>query len=278
MKTATKAIKRVHYKNVKYVVSDFTKGSFNSTGTDIYFHVPKEIDFCAYYPYAESSSASVLPGKDGIITVNTDEGNKTTASQKTIDFMYAHATASHSNPTISFTKANMYDDNAFHHMMTCLKVIFKLGEGFEGQSFDKNITIGMNGAKHNGTFNLRRYGWTEPVGEASNIVLFDNSEKQYDVTNETITAEEGAKEVAFTLYLLPQQSKMIFPIQVSYPTSNDPKVVEYVGTIYRNLESGKKYTYNINLNKKALTVEEASIVDWENKTPGKNDAEMQTEK
>ena len=83
----------------------------------------QEYDVAAYCPFVGTSGIS-----QGVVQVLTDSENQATeAKRKYLDFLYATAKASATQPNVQLS---------FNHKMSRLKVEFKAGDGVELSDID----------------------------------------------------------------------------------------------------------------------------------------------
>ena len=261
------------YKNVKYTASKLTDEGktaiFTATaGAGIFFQDASEtVTFTAYAPYQESA-ANALPGTegDGVIVVDTKglTDNTQAASQEKIDFLFASgATASKSNPTVTFAKEDDSNDHSFKHKMARLELKLKVStsDGFDaGDMVKTGNTFKLSGLKHGGTFNVT-------TGETS--VTSENTTNDWVITSFKHTDASNVR--TYSLILLPQdvsQSqvglKLAITIDGQVYTTKD-------NAIKPNLEAGKSYSYEITAKKQGLKVEGCTITPWvSNSTTGGN--------
>ena len=124
-----------NYNNVEYNVTpsegDDKNATFTAAEDPIRFIEEGEHSFSAYAPYSSNTS----------ITLNTNDGNKTIAKQKAIDYIYATgAEASSMQPTVSFT-----GENQFNHVLSKLNITIKVGDGFNAADTSNISSITLKG-------------------------------------------------------------------------------------------------------------------------------------
>lgn len=225
------------YNNVQYVTTA-GDGSFthvNGSANGIFFENTDVVTFTAYYPFYGTNA--YLPGEDGIITDVTTEEQ---ANQKKFDFLFATATASRTNPTLSFT-----GDNAFKHKMTRLIINVKAdaNSGFDAEHvFIGQYSIG--GIKHSGTFNTA-------TGEA---VATGDATSEWKITGAADDKETNVRTYDMILY--PQsEASLTFKVNIAGQ--------EYVApAITPALAAGTSYTYTITVKKTGLEVSSCTIDKW----------------
>ena len=260
------------YKNVKYstYVQSTTATFTAETGKGIFFQDAGEtVTFAAYAPY-QTSAANALPGtnSDGIISVNTKENN-TSDKQESIDFLYASgATASRTNPTVSFT--NNGSDCSFHHKMARLDLVLKVSttDGFNPeQIIDDGNLVTLDGLKHQGTFNVTT-GEAKVTPESSMVIGWDITHcKHGDVCNEYTGYTR-----TYSLILLPQTTGEPLPLTINIDEQN----YKNTRSIHPALEAGHVYTYTITVKKTGLEVGTCTITNWNDGGSQAGDAVMPT--
>lgn len=251
------------YKNVEYSTSSTgaTAAFEAATGQGIFFQDATEtVTFAAYAPY-QTSAANALPGTNGVITVNTADYN-TSATQETIDFLYASgATASRNSPTVEFK-----DANAFAHKMARLDLVLKVSttDGFTAtQIFENTNVVKLGGLKHEGTFNVTTGNTAVTSASATADWVITGCKYADDNTNNTRT---------YSLILLPQDVTLsALPLTITLDGQNYKNTTN----INPNLQAGNVYTYTITVKKTGLTVSGCTITNWNDGGSGTGDATMQ---
>lgn len=254
------------YKNVKYTTA--TGGSSAAfaaaAGRGIFFQDAAEtVTFSAYYPYRESA-ADALPGTDGAVAVDTQDNN-TAAAQAGIDFLFASgATATKSNPTVSFSGA----DHQFKHCMAQLNLVITAAtdHGFTAAEAAAILetaagTYKLGGLVHAGTFNVTT-GATAATGSAVD---------GWDITSLVHSDVADTHTRTYTLILLPQDKS---GSALSFSAAIGGQTYTNSSSIAPNLEAGKKYTYSITLKKTGITVSGCTIAGWGTGTSGSGEATM----
>lgn len=235
----------VNYMNVPYVTAA-GNGSFTAAeGVEkgIFFQDGKQATFSAYYPYSDAV------GEDNTtIAANTVDQHDSAA----FDFLFADgATGSVANTALSFT-----GDASFRHRMS--QVVIKLtadaASGFDADEVLANAVTTLNGTKADGEFDVLT-GTAAATGEVASWTLNDNVELSGN---------------AYTMIMFPQKASDV-ELSIDYEGAN------YACRFDLNIESGKRYTYNVTLRKAGLTVAEAEIADWEDAGSSDLDADMQPE-
>lgn len=240
------------YKNVGYETeSNSTTALFTPIKQNeaIYFANDTEIvTFAAYAPYIKTLP-SVLPGSNGVISVDTRSKNNNDDGQTSINYLYAEgAQASKMNPIVAFT-----GEYAFKHVMSRIILTFKasISDGFTGNEiFTAGNKFILGGLKLAGNFDI-----TSGVAQATGPLVND-----WNFTGAIHQDNLAAKTRKYTLLLLPQEygagSKMTIKIKIGS--------TEYVNNqiITANLAAGTSYNYTIILKKDGLEVSGSTITDW----------------
>lgn len=205
------------YTNVQYTTTG--DGNFTAASNGILFQSSSDSwTFSAYYPYNAAG---------GTISTSTSDQS----AQKSFDFLYASgATASYSNPTVSFTGAA-----AFQHKMARLDLQIQAGAGV---SFGSSAAFALKGLKLNGTFNTAD-GTATATGEAGTDWW-------------TVTPNSGT----CSLILFPQT---VNSLQFQATVGEDT----YTCTLSSlTLSASNKYTYTITVSKTGINVSGCTISDW----------------
>lgn len=237
------------YTNMHY---ETTGGDGNFTHSDgavtgIFFQDAAEtVTFNAYYPFkgTEGTAAGTI----------SDVTTETQTNQKNFDFMFAEgATASRSNPTVSFT-----DDAIFKHKMTRLVLNIKTDSeaGFNAGDV-KNGTYSLKGLKHSGTFNTAD-GTATATGDASN-----------DYWEINATPSDANNVRTYTLILYPQSNA---DLTFKATIGGQDYTCNYITPA---LAAGTSYTYTITVKKTALVVSDCTIQKWNEADAQTGDATMQ---
>lgn len=238
--------------------AEFEAADQTQTSTMIFFQDASEtVTFAAYAPY-QSSSPNELPGTDGEITGGkTNEKNGSTTDQETIDFIYASgATASKSNPTVSFSG----DDHQFKHKMARLVLNVKMGDGFEATDISKITKIKLGGLIHEGTFNVTT-GTAAASSSASAV-------SDWEITNVVKTSTNNV--YTYTMILYPQTLSSALWLSINA----DGQMYTNSSTIKPGLSAGTSYEYTITVNKTGLTISGCTIGAWTSGTTGTGTATM----
>ena len=226
------------YTNMHYYTAG-GDGNFTHVGGEasgIFFQDAMEnVTFNAYYPFmgTEGDAAGTISD----VTTNDQTG------QKDFDFMFAqNATASRSNPTVSFMS-----DAIFKHMMTrlVLKIKTDANNGFKAEDVIKG-TYSLKGLKHSGTFNTAD-GTAAATGEAGT-----------DDWQITATPSDDNNVRTYTLILYPQT----LTAALTFKAVIDGQTYTNNNEIKPGLEAGTSYTYEITVKKTGLEVCDCTIKNW----------------
>lgn len=206
------------YTNVQYTTTT-DDGNFTAASNSILFQSSSDSwTFSAYYPYNAAG---------GTISTSTSDQS----AQKSFDFLYASgATASYSNPTVSFTGTA-----AFQHKMARLDLQIQAGAGV---TFGTTDAFALKGLKLNGSFDTAT-GTATATGDAGTEWW-------------TVTPSSGT----CSLILFPQE---VGSLQFQATVGGDT----YTCTLSSlTLSASNKYTYTIKVSKTGINVSGCTISDW----------------
>ncbi|MBC5604219.1 fimbrillin family protein [Bacteroides sp. M27] len=223
----------IHYKYTGDANSMFVaKGG---VAEEIWVLGTQEYDVAAYCPFVGTSGIS-----QGVVQVLTDsESQATEAKRKYLDFLYATAKASATQPNVQLS---------FNHKMSRLKVEFKAGDGVELSDIDCYLI----GLKLEGTFNTMTGATT--VNETA---------KPTDIYWGNVGAVDEYKMQAI---LLPQTVDN----KVSIQARMEGRLYEVEFPKLTKLDMGVSYNYTITANMSvdqkeyvfSITKEGTQINDW----------------
>lgn len=229
--------------NIKYQQSG-TGGTFtvvNGEGEDnaIYLKGSTGVTLTAYYPYTGENGTD-----PGIIAVNTGNEKQTATAQPTIDFLFATAQGSRTEPNVNFR---------FDHKMSKLVFVFKADESVTLS----DIQYTLDGLSLDGTFDTNT---GNTLTGASTADLTVN------------VATPGSGNMVSSLILLPQDVNTL------------PLELEMAGKYYTSsiedlfMAAGYEYTYNVTIHAASgteipkLTITQSTINPWTPGTGGDIDA------
>lgn len=271
------------YKNVGYMTtSTGTTADFSpmATGGGIFFEdATAEFTFAAYAPYAPSTSASVLPGNNGQVAVNTSN-QPTATEQEKVDYIYATgAKASKGSPVIRFTDhtAQGGSDCAFKHRMArlVLKVQVSNTDGFANAGVLEYAGYKLGGLVHEGTFDV-----TTGIASATGNAVSDWMLRQYDsskrtATDQCVTSFDATSGVmTLSMVVLPQTLANALAFEI-VPNDGEAQTYANKDMIKPALDAGYSYTYTITVKKTGLTVSGSTIEPWNDGGSVTGDAKMQ---
>ena len=218
------------YTNVRYVITG-GDGAFTPDGTTIYLPTDgSSLDFVAYYPHATDL-------ENGIYTVDVEDQS----DQSTIDLMAAGTqTANRIKNTVTFN---------FEHKLSKIVLTFKPGDGMALSELT-GMKVQLTNQQTLATFDV-----TQPDGE---VVVGTNTPATLTLnTDADGTSSEGivlpsANFDGMTIHLELSDGGSFFNWDLNNSQNAD------------KFEAGKKYVYDITVNKTRLDVT-ATITDW---TPG----------
>ena len=214
------------YTNVRYVTTG-GDGAFTPDGTTIYLPTDgSSLDFVAYYPHTTDL-------ENGIYTVDVEDQS----DQSTIDLMAAGMqTANRIKNTVTFN---------FEHKLSKIVLTFKPGDGMALSELT-GMKVQLTNQQTLATFDV-----TQPDGE---VVVGTNTPATLTLnTDADGTSSEGivlpsANFDGMTLHLELEDGGSFFNWDL-----NNSKADKF--------EAGKKYVYDITVNKSRLDVT-ATIEDW----------------
>ena len=214
------------YTNVRYVTTG-GDGAFTPDGTTIYLPTDgSSLDFVAYYPHTTDL-------ENGIYTVDVEDQS----DLSTIDLMAAGTqTADRSKNTVTFN---------FEHKLSKIVLTFKPGDGMALSEL-AGMTVQLTNQQPNATFDV-----TQPDGE---VVVGTNTPATLtlNTTDDGMSSEgivlPSANFDSMTLHLELEDGGSFFNWDL-----NNSKADKF--------EAGKKYVYDITVNKSRLDVT-ATIEDW----------------
>ncbi|WP_281695784.1 fimbrillin family protein [Bacteroides clarus] len=217
-------------RNVKYAYSTEAEcfQVVNPEGADhtIYFKGLYDMKLYAYAPYV--GERGIVPET---IEAATTSDLQAIDRQTNIDFLYAEGAGSQKNPKVDFI---------FHHRMSNILLNFKPKTGVQLS----DLSYKLKGLKLDGTY-------TPSTG----VAALKNSAIPQDIEMR-ITAAEDMKS---SLILYPQTFSVSTILEVimgnkSYAVSPSTDVV---------LEAGQQYVFDVLIGEQEMTINLASIVDWE---------------
>ena len=214
------------YTNVRYVTTG-GDGAFTPDGTTIYLPTDgSSLDFVAYYPHTTDL-------ENGIYTVDVENQS----DQSTIDLMAADTqTADRIKNTVAFN---------FEHKLSKIVLTFKPGDGMALSEL-AGMKVQLTNQQTLATFDV-----TQPDGE---VVVGTNTPATLtlNTTDDGMSSEgivlPSANFDSMTLHLELEDGGSFFNWDL-----NNSKADKF--------EAGKKYVYDITVNKSRLDVT-ATIEDW----------------
>ena len=214
------------YTNVRYVTTG-GDGAFTPDGTTIYLPTDgSSLDFVAYYPHTTDL-------ENGIYTVDVEDQS----DQSTIDLMAAGMqTANRIKNTVTFN---------FEHKLSKIVLTFKPGDGMALSELT-GMKVQLTNQQTLATFDV-----TQPDGE---VVVGTNTPATLtlNTTDDGMSSEgivlPSANFDSMTLHLELEDGGSFFNWDL-----NNSKADKF--------EAGKKYVYDITVNKSRLDVT-ATIEDW----------------
>lgn len=218
------------YSNVRYVTKN-GDGAFTPDGNTIYLPTDdSSLDFVAYYPHTASLTA------DGIYAVDvTDQ-----SGQKDIDLMAASKqTGNRIENTVTFN---------FVHKLSKVIFTFKPGDGMTDTEL-AGMKVQLTDQQTLATFDV-----TQPDGE---VVVGTN-------TPATLTLNTAADGSSSEGIVLPSSDFSGMTLHLELSDGSSFFNWDLNNSIADKFEAGKKYVYDITVNRTGLGVT-STIEDW---TPG----------
>ena len=227
----TKLLDNAHY------LTPGGDGKFEAEDGEVfYFTDNAEVDFTAYYPWTAPDKL-----ENGIIhDVFTGAAYQTPEKQPEIDFLFAPATGSATNPDVKLQ---------FRHCMSRVVLRFLPGDGI---STLDDIEYTLFGMILDGTFNTL-------TGEVKSEGTFSD--------RLTLTVPgDGAAELSSPLILFPMLGNDLRSLKLTmrgttytatYQLPQNP-----LNNNVRGLFAGHSYTYNVRINNTTMTISQATISDW----------------
>lgn len=245
------------YTNVAY--STTGDGNFDvvADGTEIYYQDESEVTFTGYHPYAADT--------DGY---GADTRNQ--AEQKRFDFLWAQASGKKASPQVAFT---------FAHRMTRVVLTLKPGNGV-GYDEVKTALLSLEGLRHTGTFNVTD-GSTSADGATTDAWRFAGNEDA--ACNAPATPDDANGTVTFTLLFFPQEldaplsffaelaGGQLLKAGMDFTAANREKDGEAAKNEW---VAGRQYSLTVTLHKTAITLDNCSIMPWNEVDGGNIDAEQ----
>lgn len=214
-------------------------GKFEAEDGEVfYFTDNTEVELIAYYPW----TATEYMDEKGIIhDVRTNATYQTPEKQPEIDFLFATATGSATNPDVKLQ---------FRHCMSRVVLRFLPGDGIAALD---DIKYSLYGMTLYGTFNTLT-GEAKSEGPSSDIL--------------TLTVPgSSAAELSSPLILFPQQGDDVRTLTLTmrgtkYSAEFQLPQNPQSGNV-RELLAGHSYTYNVKINNTTMTISPATINPWE---------------
>lgn len=243
---------KTSYANIPY---KWNGTNFEASSAKIYFQSMDEVEFSAYYPFSGTSGTA-----EGTITATTDADNQTSANQPQIDFLFTSgAKASRTSPNVNFT-----GDYAFQHKMSQITLTFS--EGDDIKLADLLTAYTLDGLKLSGTFN---------TADGATAASSDATATKLEISLSNVTVDDKGQYAAPSLILFPQDiTDGNIPLTVTVNEEVYGTTLKLPTTANSKLESGNNYTFLVKVSKTGLTVQTASIDQWNDVKGDDTTAEM----
>lgn len=223
--------------NAHYLTPDGDDKFEAEDGSVFYFTDNAEVGFTAYYPWTATEKL-----ESGIIQIDlTNATYQTPEKQPEIDFLFATATGSATNPDVKLQ---------FRHCMSRVVLRFLPGDGIAELD---DIEYTLNEMELGGTFNTL-------TGEAK-------SAGRFSAISPLILTVSGsnAAELSSPLILFPQQGNDLRTLKLTMrgtTYSATFQLPQNPQNNVRELVAGHSYTYNVKINNTTMTISQATISDW----------------
>ena len=241
------------YTNVAYTTDGTGDFSVVTSGNEIYYQDNNPVTFTAYYPWTDLAK--------GVSSLTADTWMQ--ANQKKFDYLWAQKTGSKASPNVDF---------AFNHKMTKLVLTIRKGADISFEEV-KAAKLMLDGFKHQGVFDIAT-GKTKATDNKSTMWVFaGNDEAKYNAPK----TENADESVTYALILFPQSFENKLPFTATLTGSqsftaeldftnanNDTNLNEWV--------AGRQYNMSVTLHKTSITVNDCTIVGWDEQPGGNFDA------
>lgn len=248
------------YTNVCYFTKD-GDGRFTvkTPGDEIYFQNEDEVAFTAYYPWNSLETAEAI---------NADTWAQ--AHQKSFDFLWAQASGKKASPEVAFT---------FAHRMAKVVLTVKPGNGV---SYDevKTGVLSLEGFRHKGTFNI--VDGSTAVDDAG-TAMWEFAGNENAAYNAPAIFNDAEGTVTFPLIFFPQEFDNPLPFFAELSGNHTLKAtIDFIAanrekdgvTAKNEWVAGRRYNLTVTLHKTGITLDNCSIMPWEEVNGGNIDAEQ----
>lgn len=247
--------------NVCYLTKD-GDGLFTvkTPGDEIYFQDDSEVTFTAYYPWHS------LAGEASAINADT----WAQARQKEFDFLWAQASGKKEAPEVAFT---------FAHRMAKVVLTVKHGNGVSHDEV-KTALLSLEGFRHKGSFNIA--DGSTAVDDAD-TAMWEFAGNENAACNAPATFDDTEGTVTYALIFFPQQFDNPLPFFAELSGGHSLKAAidftaanrEKDGADARNeWVAGRRYNLTVTLHKTGITLDNCTIMPWDEVNGGNIDAEQ----
>lgn len=246
--------------NVCYLTKD-GDGRFTvkTPGDEIYFQDENEVTFTAYYPWNSLETAEAI---------NADTWAQ--AHQKSFDFLWAQASGKKASPEVAF---------AFTHRMAKVVLTVKPGNGV-GYDEVKTAVLSLEGFRHKGTFNI--VDGSTAVDDAG-TAMWEFAGNENAAYNAPAIFNDAEGTVTFPLIFFPQEFDNPLPFFAELSGGHSLKATidftaanrEKDGADAKNeWVAGRRYNLTVTLHKTGITLDNCTIMPWDEVNGGNIDAEQ----
>lgn len=214
-----------------------------------YWPTTGKMDFAAYSP-AEAGTATATYGTETIDKIEVVCPDNDTADQKDILFgdLLNDVVCPQANPVAM----------QFHHALAQIVLKFKQGTAPAANTYQITVKkVTLNNLVLGGTLDIT------PAATSTIAWSAKNAAKNYEVdaTNHALTTELTALKGVLIVPNDPTTVTIVYDITIDGNTNEVEQTVELQSDPEYTWESGKKYTYNININLKEIEIN-PSVEDW----------------
>ncbi len=204
---------------------------------DLYYPSSGNVDIVAYHPYSVASD-------DGVYEIDVVN------NQADADLVLARKV----NVSSSTGALNM----EFHHVMSQIEVIMKVGAGLTDTDLAaSNITVNLVGSKTKVTYNINGFDANAPTSTAP----FGVPDETKDITL-AVDDNKVASGIVIPQGIASNSMKLTFEVK-GYGTSE--LVIDT-----EKFESGKKYIYDVTVDRYSIKFNSTGIESWTEGTTGGN--------
>lgn len=228
-------------------------------GSEIYFQDEGEVTFTAYYPWNSLETAEAI---------SADTWAQ--AHQKSFDFLWAQASGKKAAPQVAFT---------FAHRMTKVVLAIKPGNGVAYDEV-KAAMLSLEGFRHKGSFSIA--DGSTSVDDAT-TAMWEFAGNENPAYNAPAIFDDDEGTVTFPLIFFPQEFDAPLPFFAELAGGQTLKAEMDFTAANREKDgadaknewvAGRQYNLTVTLHKTGITLDNCSIMPWEEVNGGNIDAEQ----